>query len=153
MERSILPPARRVTSSPAFLAKLWRMVDDPETDHLIAWSDEGKSFVIYNHEEFRQTLMPYYYKHSNMGSFVRQLNQYGFHKKPGINSGGLKTGHVKEQEFYHAFFQRGQEHLLENIKRKVDSTKGTGGSGMGNANFVSAAYSIDKINNVLNDVA
>lgn len=33
---------------PAFLGKLWKMVDDPETDHLIAWSDDGNSFIIYN---------------------------------------------------------------------------------------------------------
>lgn len=23
---------------PAFLAKLWKLVDDPESDHLISWS-------------------------------------------------------------------------------------------------------------------
>ena len=32
----------------AFLAKLWKMVDDPETNHLISWSDEGKySLILY----------------------------------------------------------------------------------------------------------
>ena len=114
----IIPqPVQMVTSNvPAFLAKLWKMVDDPETNHLIEWGDEGNSFVIHNHGEFEQTLLPYYYKHSNMASFVRQLNMYGFHKKVGIDSGGLKSEHVEEQEFYHPYFLRGQEHLLENIK-------------------------------------
>ena len=74
-------PVQMVTSNvPAFLAKLWKMVDDPETNHLIEWGDEGNSFVIHNHGEFEQTLLPYYYKHSNMASFVRQLNMYDFHK-------------------------------------------------------------------------
>ena len=110
-------PVQMVASNvPAFLAKLWKMVDDPETNHLIEWGDEGNSFVIHNHGEFEQTLLPYYYKHSNMASFVRQLNMYGFHKKVGIDSGGLKSEHVEEQEFYHPYFLRGQEHLLENIK-------------------------------------
>ena len=117
MEVIIPQPQQMVASNvPAFLAKLWKMVDDPETNHLIAWGDEGNSFVIHNHGDFEQTLLPYYYKHSNMASFVRQLNMYGFHKKVGIDSGGLKSEHVEEQEFYHTYFLRGQEHLLENIK-------------------------------------
>ena len=33
---------------PAFLGKLWKMVDDPDTDYLISWSDEGNSFIIHN---------------------------------------------------------------------------------------------------------
>ena len=39
------PPSSNV---PAFLAKLWKMVDDSDTDHLISWSDEGNSFIIHN---------------------------------------------------------------------------------------------------------
>jgi hypothetical protein len=33
---------------PAFLGKLWKMVDDPDTNYLISWSDEGNSFIIHN---------------------------------------------------------------------------------------------------------
>lgn len=108
---------------PAFLAKLWKMVDDPETDHLIAWGDLGNSFVIHNQAEFSQSLLPYYYKHSNMASFVRQLNMYGFHKVVGVDAGGLKSEKDQEMEFAHPFFLRGQDILLTNIKRKVASSK------------------------------
>ena len=66
----ILPqPVQMVTSNvPAFLAKLWKMVDDMETNHLIEWGDEGNSFVIHNHGEFEQTLLPYYYCCSATGA-------------------------------------------------------------------------------------
>ena len=47
---------------------------------MICWGSEGNSFIIRNQTEFAKTLLPYYYKHSNMASFVRQLNMYGFHK-------------------------------------------------------------------------
>lgn len=36
------------TNVPAFLTKLWKMVDDPGTDTLISWSDGGNSFIIHN---------------------------------------------------------------------------------------------------------
>ena len=37
-----------------------KMVDDPDTDHLIAWGDYGNTFVIHNQAEFSQSLLPYY---------------------------------------------------------------------------------------------
>lgn len=39
------------TSVPAFLAKLWKLVEDPETDDLICWSPVSTFILlfIYNH--------------------------------------------------------------------------------------------------------
>lgn len=39
------------TSVPAFLAKLWKLVEDPETDDLICWSPVCTFILlfIYNH--------------------------------------------------------------------------------------------------------
>ena len=42
----VLP--QMTSNVPAFLGKLWKMVDDPDTDYLISWSDEGNSFIIHN---------------------------------------------------------------------------------------------------------
>lgn len=103
---------------PAFLSKLWKMVDNPDTDYLISWTEGGASFIIKNQTQFAQSLLPYYYKHSNMASFIRQLNMYGFRKVISAESGALK-GEKEEQEFSHPFFLHGQEHLLDQIKRKV----------------------------------
>jgi heat shock transcription factor 1 len=61
-----------------------------------------------------------------MASFVRQLNMYGFHKVMSVESGGLK-GDKDEIEFAHLFFLRGQEHLLDQIKRKVSTAPKSGG--------------------------
>jgi len=114
----IIMPQQPSGNVPAFLAKLWKMVDNPETDLLISWTDSGNSFIIKNQSGFSRDLLPYYYKHSNMASFIRQLNMYGFHKVVSVDSGGLK-GERDEIEFAHAYFLRGQEHLLPEIKRKV----------------------------------
>jgi len=109
---------------PAFLAKLWKMVNNPDIDHLICWSEEGKSFIIRNQTEFAKLMLPHYYKHANMASFVRQLNMYDFHKVMNVEVGGLKAER-EEVEFAHPYFERGQEHLLDQIKRKVSlATRG-----------------------------
>ncbi|XP_022914900.1 heat shock factor protein 1 isoform X2 [Onthophagus taurus] len=109
---------------PAFLSKLWRMVNDPTTDKLIAWSTGGKSFVIQHRAQFWYELLPLYYKHNNMSSFVRQLNMYGFHKLSPVDNGSVEL-EKDEIQFYHPMFQKGQPHLLSNIKRKVTSSKVT----------------------------
>ncbi|XP_077404520.1 heat shock factor protein 1 isoform X1 [Vanacampus margaritifer] len=54
-----------------------------------------------------------------MASFIRQLNMYGFRKVVHMEQGGLLKPEKDDTEFQHPLFVRGQEHLLENIKRKV----------------------------------
>lgn len=143
----LVMPSNAVAASsnvPAFLAKLWKMVDDPETNHMIEWNDEGNSFLIHNQAEFAQSLLPYYYKHSNMASFVRQLNMYGFHKVVGVDTGGLKSEKQEEMEFAHPYFLRGCEQFLDKIKRKVSTSKA--------AQFAPAMKS-ERVNEVLSEVS
>ena len=62
---------------PPFLAKLWKMVNDPETDNLITWGDNGDSFVIMHQAAFLENILPNYYKHSNLarGAFTNYVNR------------------------------------------------------------------------------
>lgn len=110
------------SSVPAFLAKLWRLVEEQETNSLISWSQDGKSFIIQNQAKFAKDLLPLNYKHNNMASFIRQLNMYGFHKITSIDNGGLKFD-KDEMEFSHPYFQKGHPYLLEHIKRKIANPK------------------------------
>ncbi|XP_039759657.1 heat shock factor protein isoform X3 [Pararge aegeria] len=109
-------------SVPAFLGKLWKLVNDSETNHLISWSPGGKTFVIKNQADFARELLPLYYKHNNMASFIRQLNMYGFHKITSVENGGLRY-EKDEIEFSHPCFMRGHAYLLEHIKRKIANPK------------------------------
>ncbi|XP_054918615.2 heat shock factor protein-like isoform X2 [Dermacentor andersoni] len=111
---------------PAFLVKLWKLVEDEKCNDLISWSSSGQSFIIHNQIQFAKELLPLYFKHSNMASFIRQLNMYGFRKVANIDQ-GLRSDR-EEIEFFHNFFIRGQECLLEFIKRKVPSSR-AGGQG------------------------
>uniref|UniRef100_A0A672KCN6 HSF-type DNA-binding domain-containing protein n=1 Tax=Sinocyclocheilus grahami TaxID=75366 RepID=A0A672KCN6_SINGR len=107
------------SNAPAFLTKLWTLVEDPDTDPLICWSPSGNSFHVFDQSRFSKEVLPKYFKHNNMASFVRQLNMYGFRKVVHIEQGGLVKPEKDDTEFQHPYFIRGQEHLLENIKRKV----------------------------------
>ncbi|XP_025837422.1 heat shock factor protein isoform X2 [Agrilus planipennis] len=116
------PLSENAVNVPAFLSKLWKMVNDPSTNHLISWSAAGNSFIIQNQAQFWYELLPLYYKHNNMSSFVRQLNMYGFHKMTTVENGTMDID-KDEIQFYHPYFQKDQPEMLREIKRKVTGTK------------------------------
>ncbi|EDR28981.1 heat stress transcription factor C-1, putative [Entamoeba dispar SAW760] len=93
-----------------FISKLYSLVNTPEYHSLIQWSEEhkGKAFIITDPVQFAKEVLPYHFKHSNISSFVRQLNIYGFHKLE------YKTGIC----FKHEFFVRDAPEFLDKIKRK-----------------------------------
>ncbi|XP_035315189.1 heat shock factor protein 1 isoform X1 [Cricetulus griseus] len=121
MDLALGPGAAGPSNVPAFLTKLWTLVSDPDTDALICWSPSGNSFHVFDQGQFAKEVLPKYFKHNNMASFVRQLNMYGFRKVVHIEQGGLVKPERDDTEFQHPCFLRGQEQLLENIKRKVTS--------------------------------
>ncbi|KAJ8273379.1 hypothetical protein GJAV_G00100940 [Gymnothorax javanicus] len=129
---------------PAFLTKLWTLVEDPDTDPLICWSPNGNSFHVFDQGRFSKEVLPKYFKHNNMASFVRQLNMYGFRKVVHIEQGGLVKPEKDDTEFQHPYFIRGQEFLLENIKRKVTNVS--------NIKHEDHRLSQDGVSKLLNDV-
>ncbi|XP_042359773.1 heat shock factor protein 2 [Plectropomus leopardus] len=108
---------------PAFLTKLWTLVEDADTNEFICWSQEGNSFLVLDEQHFAKEILPKFFKHNNMASFIRQLNMYGFRKVMHIDTGIVKQERDGPVEFQHPYFKHGQDNLLENIKRKVSNTR------------------------------
>eukprot|EP00298_Acanthocystis_sp_HF-20_P016724 c21564_g1_i5.p1 GENE.c21564_g1_i5~~c21564_g1_i5.p1 ORF type:complete len:231 (+),score=67.94 c21564_g1_i5:52-744(+) len=101
------------TQVPAFLNKTYEIVDNPANNHIIAWSDSGVTFIVYDTGAFCSHILPAHFKHNNLASFVRQLNIYGFQK----------VGNKHMWEFRHEKFRKNCRHELCEIKRKIPTRK------------------------------
>ncbi|KAK9458897.1 HSF-type DNA-binding-domain-containing protein [Lipomyces oligophaga] len=103
----------------AFIHKLYTMLEDSSIQHLISWTRSNDSFVVTPNEEFSRVLS-LYFKHTNVSSFVRQLNMYGFHKVNDVfhSGGSTESG---QWEFKHGdnVFRRGDLESLRAIRRRA----------------------------------
>ncbi|KAL7506033.1 hypothetical protein ACHAXN_003394 [Cyclotella atomus] len=107
------------SSSETFPAKTHSLIcfltaADPQ---VASFSNDGGSFEVFDQTTLSHKYLPQYFKHSNWGSFVRQLNLYGF------TSSRLKE-HSEVIIWNHEYFHRDHKEWLPNIKRpkKVKKT-------------------------------
>ena len=70
--------------SQSFLSKLYDILNNHNYNNVISWDKDGKKVVISDVEKLCKDILPKFYKHRNLSSFIRQLNLYGFHKYKGI---------------------------------------------------------------------
>jgi len=99
-------------SVPSFLMKTYEIVSNSEYKDIVKWSDEGDAFIILSND-FCDKILPTYFRHKNMSSFVRQLNIYGFKKSKSQND---------EQCFSHKSFRRDNKRLLLEMKRNTKNS-------------------------------
>jgi hypothetical protein len=82
---------------------------DPD---ILSFSPDGGSFYVFDQSAFAQKYLPQYFKHSNYGSFVRQLNLYGF-------TSSRHKDNTEVVVWSHEYFHRDRKDLLKKIKRTV----------------------------------
>lgn len=102
----------------AFIHKLYNMLEDVNIQHLISWSSSNESFVVSPTSEFSKVLSQYF-KHTNVSSFVRQLNMYGFHKVNDVFHNGSPDAALWEFKHGNGNFKRGDLVGLREIKRRA----------------------------------
>ncbi|KAF1959803.1 HSF-type DNA-binding domain-containing protein [Byssothecium circinans] len=102
----------------AFIHKLYNMLEDQSIQHLISWSSTNESFVMSPSSDFSKVLSSYF-KHTNISSFVRQLNMYGFHKVSDVFHTGSPDSPLWEFKHGNGSFKRGDLVGLREIKRRA----------------------------------
>ncbi|KAI1618586.1 two-component system, unclassified family, response regulator [Exophiala viscosa] len=102
----------------AFIHKLYSMLEDRSIQHLISWSNTNESFVMSPSNEFSKVLSQYF-KHTNISSFVRQLNMYGFHKVSDVFHTGSPESALWEFKHGNGNFKKGDLMGLREIKRRA----------------------------------
>lgn len=100
--------ARIKDSLPGFIVKLYEMFHSKQYQKYCGWSDDGGTILIYNLNEFTNSVIPKFLKTNKFSSFQRQLNMYQFSRAQGSF----------EAEFKHPFFLKGRRDLLHNISRE-----------------------------------
>merc|ERR1712137_362840 len=117
---AITEPSRHLmpANTAPFVRKTFEIVSDPSTDSIVCWSPSGTSFLILQEHSFQKEILPKYFKHDNLCSFIRQLNTYGFRKVS-----GPKDGTDNYLEFEQPDFQKDQPDRLKFMKRKQNSSK------------------------------
>ncbi|KAK0926470.1 Flocculation suppression protein [Friedmanniomyces endolithicus] len=102
----------------AFIHKLYNMLEDQSIQSLISWSASNESFVMSPSSDFSKVLAQYF-KHTNISSFVRQLNMYGFHKVSDVFHTGSPDAPLWEFKHGAGNFKRGDLVGLREIKRRA----------------------------------
>jgi hypothetical protein len=97
----------------SFVRTLSAMVSNAELADQIRWNDAGDGILILG--AFSRGALPRYFTHSNIRSFVRQLNLYGFRRR----GRGLRV-----LEFFHPRFHRDRVEERALISRRHPRTAG-----------------------------
>jgi len=122
------------TAFPLRLHELLDQIEDDGLAHVVSWQPHGRCFVVHDHKEFTEKVMPAYFKQSKFASFQRQLNLYGFNR---LTKGPDKGG------YYHELFLRGKKSLTLKIHRM--KIKGTGVRARSNPSAEPNFYSMSPV--------
>ncbi|XP_067137601.1 heat shock transcription factor, Y-linked-like [Centruroides vittatus] len=108
-----------------FPQKLWKIVNECQTG-AISWSHQGDSIIL-DYPKFQEEYLESnvdIFKTSNITSFIRQLNLYGFRKVNHYNRESSKRmGQQDFHEFRNEWFLRGRHDLLSKVSRKPSNIK------------------------------
>ena len=106
-----------------FISKLYEIISTAAPADCIKWGPLGDTIVVTDQSKFAREVLPRFFKHDNIRSFIRQLNIYGFQRCRNPDRSGSVEGEHGELEFYHEKFVEGRKDLMRQITRGMPSRK------------------------------
>ncbi|KAJ4887709.1 Heat stress transcription factor A-7a [Raphanus sativus] len=92
-----------------FADVLYEIVDDPKTDSIVSWSQDGKSFIFWNQDKFCSDILLPKYGLTTFPTFIGRLSvTYRFRK----------VEESEHCEYAHDYFVRGKPELTVEIERQ-----------------------------------
>lgn len=92
----------------SFAVKLFRILSQPSYNDIISWLPHGRSWRILQPNLFEKNIIPFYFRHRNLASFMRQVNGWGFRR---VNQGPDRNS------YYHESFLRGRMSACRQMRR------------------------------------
>jgi len=89
------------------------MAVNPMNSRAVGFSPDGLCLEVRDAKYLSAEVLQKYFKHKNVSSFIRQLNNYGFKTVPVVMNGSVS--HC----FAHDCFQRDRIDLLEGVTRRT----------------------------------
>jgi len=111
-------PLKPLTSPgriPNFPAKMMAILSRADLADIISWMPHGRSWKVHKPREFEVKVVPAYFEHSKLSSFVRQANGWAFRRMVGKGP--------DRNSYYHEMFLRGQPHLVKLMKRPTTMSR------------------------------
>jgi len=93
---------------PTFPAKMHAILSNKELSDVIEWLPHGRAWRILKPRTFEIHVLPRYFHHNKLSSFVRQTNGWGFRR--------LTQGYDRNA-YYHEYFLKGLPHLSKKMVR------------------------------------
>jgi len=89
-----------------------KLAKDNGSNPLMAWTPDGRAFVIHKKDALVSDVLPLFFKQGKFASFTRKLYRWGFRQV----SISLERVQRKEMIFGHEYFQRDNKELMAKMR-------------------------------------